>query len=87
MRIGQRITIYTGGGAPAASASTAKPAAQQAQETAPASGGSTSYTVKKGDTLSSIARKYGVSVQAIMKENNLNGSNIQVGKTLRIPAR
>ncbi len=87
VRIGQRITIYTGGGAPAASASTAKPAAQQAQETAPASGGSTSYTVKKGDTLSSIARKYGVSVQAIMKENNLNGSNIQVGKTLRIPAR
>ena len=87
VRIGQRITIYTGGGAPAASASTAKPAAQQAQETAPASGGSTSYTVKKGDTLSSIARKYGVSVQAIMKENNLNGSKIQVGKTLRIPAR
>jgi membrane-bound lytic murein transglycosylase D len=87
VRIGQRITIYTGGGAPAASASTAKPAAQQAQETAPASGGSTSYTVKKGDTLSSIAREYGVSVQAIMKENNLNGSNIQVGKTLRIPAR
>ena len=87
VRIGQRITIYTGGGAPAASASTAKPAAQQAQGTAPASGGSTSYTVKKGDTLSSIARKYGVSVQAIMKENNLNGSNIQVGKTLRIPAR
>ena len=87
VRIGQRITIYTGGGAPAASASTAKPAAQQVQGTAPASGGSTSYTVKKGDTLSSIAREYGVSVQAIMKENNLNGSNIQVGKTLRIPAR
>ncbi|MBO6160459.1 MAG: LysM peptidoglycan-binding domain-containing protein [Bacteroidales bacterium] len=87
VRIGQRITIYTGGSAPAESASTAKPAAQQAQGTAPASGGSTSYTVKKGDTLSSIAREYGVSVQAIMKENNLNGSNIQVGKTLRIPAR
>ena len=88
VRIGQRITIYTGGGAPAASASTAaKPAARQAQEAAPASGGATTYTVRKGDTLSSISRKYGVSVQAIMNENNLKGSNIQVGKTLRIPAR
>ncbi len=44
------------------------------------------YVVKEGDTLGRIARKFGVSIGAIIKVNNLNsGSRIYVGQKLRIP--
>ena len=43
-----------------------------------------SYTVKKGDTLYSIAKKYGVSADTIIQDNNLKNSNLSVGQILRI---
>ncbi len=46
------------------------------------------YTVKKGDTLSSIASKYGVKVWDLRNENGLDPKNdtmLQIGKTLKIP--
>lgn len=43
------------------------------------------YTVKSGDTLSGIAQKYKVSVQAIMTANGLKDDNIRIGDTLLIP--
>ncbi|SDJ51102.1 LysM peptidoglycan-binding domain-containing protein [Salimicrobium halophilum] len=44
------------------------------------------YTVKRGDTLYSIARTYGVSVSAIVEANNiLNPALIRVGQQLKIP--
>lgn len=42
------------------------------------------YTVKKGDTLSSIARKHGVSVATLKKRNGLKGDSIRVGQKLKI---
>ena len=43
------------------------------------------YTVKKGDTLSGIALRYGTTYQAIAKLNNLSNPNlIRVGQKLRI---
>lgn len=42
------------------------------------------YTVRKGDTLSSIARKHGVSVQTLKKRNGLKSDNIRVGQKLKI---
>lgn len=42
------------------------------------------YTVKKGDTLSSIARKHGVSVATLKKRNGLKGDNIRVGQKLKV---
>ena len=42
------------------------------------------YTVRKGDTLSSIARKHGVSVATLKKRNGLKGDNIRVGQRLKI---
>lgn len=44
------------------------------------------YTVSGGDTLSKIARKYDVSVDALKAANDLNGSNIRIGQSLVIPA-
>ncbi|WP_366185668.1 LysM peptidoglycan-binding domain-containing protein [Flavobacterium ovatum] len=42
------------------------------------------YKVKQGDNLNAIASKYDVSVEAIMKWNNLNNSNIAYGENLKI---
>ena len=48
------------------------------------SGGS-SHTVKSGESLNIIANNYGVSVDALMSENNLNGYLIHPGQSLTIP--
>lgn len=45
----------------------------------------TIYVVRAGDTLYSIARKFGTTVQAIVAANGLTGTNISVGQQLRIP--
>ncbi len=37
----------------------------------PATGGKTTYTVQKGDTLYSISRRYGITVQQLIDANNL----------------
>lgn len=44
------------------------------------------YTVKKGDNLYSIAKKYNTSASAIMLLNNLPNTNLQIGQILKIPA-
>ncbi len=43
------------------------------------------YTVERGDTLSGIARKEGVSVADLRAANNLSGDTIRIGQTLRVP--
>lgn len=61
--------------APAAAPARAKAAATQV-----------THKVKKGETLSSIARRYGTSVSAIRAENHLKGkSSLMAGQHLNIP--
>lgn len=59
-------------------------------DTAPDAGaaqGVTVYTVKKGDTLSQIAAKYGITYQAIAAYNGIKNPNaIRVGQKIKIPA-
>ncbi|CAM4428702.1 LysM peptidoglycan-binding domain-containing M23 family metallopeptidase [Deinococcus marmoris] len=43
------------------------------------------YTVKKGDTLYSIARANNTSVNSIVRLNTLKGTTLEVGQELRIP--
>lgn len=44
------------------------------------------YTVESGDTISTIARKFGVNIGTVLWANNLTArSTIQPGATLRIP--
>ena len=43
--------------------------------------------IKKGDTLASIGRRYGISAAAIMMENNLVSEEIKVGQWVKIPKR
>lgn len=42
------------------------------------------YTVKSGDTLGGIARKYRITVREIMRWNNLRSDRLRIGQRLRI---
>lgn len=47
----------------------------------------TRHTVKRGDTLSAIAKRYGCSVAALRSANRISGSLIHPGQRLVIPRR
>lgn len=48
----------------------------------------TTYTMRKGDNLSTVAQKYGVSVSDIIKANNIKNPNkVNVGTKLIIPPK
>ena len=80
LKVKQKLVIPAGGssvaGAPATSA-----------DTSADTGTETTYTVKSGDTLHRIAKKFGTSVKAIEAENNLSTAKIRVGEKLKIPAK
>lgn len=46
----------------------------------------TTYVVKKGDTLYKIGKQFGIPYQTIQKWNNLSSSTIRVGQTLTLSA-
>ena len=72
LRIGQRLIVKGG-------------AAQQVTTEAPSRLKVTSYTVRKGDTLSGIAKRFGVSVDAIKKANNLKSTTVIIGQKITLP--
>jgi LysM repeat protein len=45
------------------------------------------YTIKKGDSLWGIARKYGTNVSAIKEANGMTSDTIIDGRTLIIPGQ
>ena len=81
LSIGQEVMIPAGGQG-AGSAPQALP-----EPVAVPSGSGATYKVQRGDTLSGIARKHGVPLSLLLKENNLALSTIiRVGQTLTIPS-
>lgn len=80
LRIGQQIQVPVEGG----TASISTVSADTYQPTS-FNQGSTSYTVKRGDTLSKIANQYDTSVRAIKAANSMTSDLIRVGDTLVIP--
>lgn len=44
------------------------------------------YVVRRGDTLSGIAARFGASVKEIRHDNGLKGDIIRIGQTLSVPA-
>ncbi len=69
--VGQKLTIPAGGSAAPAAAS---------------SGQTRNYTVQRGDTMSTIAVKFGVTVAALQQANGItNPDKITVGQVLKIP--
>ena len=77
LRIGQKLVIYVNPDSAPNSSQT---------PTKRNSKGETIYTVKSGDTLWDIARKYsGVSVSQIEQLNNITYRDLKPGLTLKIP--
>jgi LysM repeat protein len=77
LKIGQKLALPAGSGA-------------SAEAAAPAAGadmGTTSYTVKSGDTLGTIAKRNGTTVKAIETANGLTSTKIKVGQKLKIPSK
>ncbi len=80
IRVGQKLTVSKKD-AKDSSAKIEKPVEKAAD-------GEEAITIKSGDTLGKIALKYGTTVSAIMKRNNIkNPSRIIVGKTLYVPSK
>ena len=74
IRAGQRLSILTTGtAAPPAAASTAASRGEQV-----------THVVRRGETLSSISRRYGTTVAAVQGWNGLRGSVIRVGQRLTL---
>jgi membrane-bound lytic murein transglycosylase D len=64
---------------PASAAAAGKPAGQSAPKI-------TRYTVRRGDTIYSIARQFKVAAQDLMRRNRVNPRKLKAGTTLTIPA-
>lgn len=47
----------------------------------------TDHLIKSGESLSSISKKYGVTIDELRKANGMTGDAIRAGKTLKIPAK
>lgn len=75
--VGQRLKVPAG----TRTSSTASASSAMAKaSTKPAK-----HTVKRGDTLSAIATKYGVSMNDIKTANHMKSGEVQLGQTLTIP--
>jgi len=83
LKIGQKIKIPAAASSPSTSVS---PNATPMTADTGATGGTITYKVKSGDTLTTIAKKYhGVTIKAIQQANNLTTTSIKVGQVLKIP--
>ena len=47
--------------------------------------GASAHTVKQGDSLWNIAKRYGTTTKKIQDINNLNTTELHIGQVLRLP--
>ncbi len=84
LSVGQKIRIYRGGGS-SSSTSTAAKSASSSNSSSTNQLNYTTYTVKSGDSLYSIAKQFPKMTPEKIMEFNGIGSNIKPGMKLRIP--
>lgn len=87
LKVGQTIQIPAGAAAPAPAHNTKTDHAAAADTASGATGETVSYTVKGGDSLTKIAKKFGTSVKVVRAANGLKGNDIKVGQKLKVPAK
>ncbi len=82
LKVGQKLAVPTPkAAAGSASSSAAVPKAGVAKT------GASAHTVKAGETLTSIAKKYNVTADAMMRANGITDpTKLKVGQKLKIPA-
>ena len=78
LRVGQSIVIPRSSNSVAA----AVPSASSNQTTV---GSGKAYQVKRGDTLTRIARENGITLNTLRRANGLNSDRILIGQKLKIP--
>jgi len=84
--VGETPTVATTPGSEAPGATAVPPAQPSPVPPSGGQGGTISHTVQQGETLSSIAQRYGTTWQAIAGANGLqNPDQIYVGQKLTIP--
>ncbi|WP_175628029.1 N-acetylmuramoyl-L-alanine amidase AmiB [Yersinia proxima] len=77
--VGQRLKV------PASGATVATAAPKAVAKAKPGKSQPVKHQVKRGDTLSAIAARYGVSMSEIERANKIKSGNVQLGQTLTIP--
>ena len=88
IRVGQILYIYPNGSYPTttSSSSGSKSSSKTSASSSKSKSSSVTYTVKSGDSLYKIAKKYpGISADNIKKANGLKNDKIRPGQKLRIP--
>ncbi len=83
LKLQEEVTRLHGGSA----APVANPAAEETgSPVTAAAGGGPTHVVTRGETLTSIARQYKVSIPDLQKRNHIqNDRTLQIGQTLVIP--
>jgi LysM repeat protein len=85
--VGQQLVIMSAGDAPTGTSATPPVAADPVVASAPAPTQAQTHVVQRGEYLSSIARRYGISWTVIARANNIWDPNrVLVGQTLVIPS-
>ncbi|MDR2459398.1 MAG: LysM peptidoglycan-binding domain-containing protein, partial [Deltaproteobacteria bacterium] len=88
IRVGQKLKV-SGATQSSASAASPPPSEQTSSQASAASQGSTpaaggTYTVASGDTVSTIAERFGMKSAELRALNNLPNDNIRVGQKLKV---
>lgn len=71
----------------ASSATTKKSKSGNSGQTTAKSSAPSSHKIKSGETLSSISKKYGVSIAELKAANGMKSDALRAGATLKIPAK
>jgi len=83
IRVGQKLRV--GGSGRTSRQASSQTVRRSSSQAVKPSGGQT-HVVRSGETLSAVARRYGVSVKALMTANDMSSSRLKAGQKLRIPA-
>lgn len=84
IHVGQRLTIYRSGSPMTKVSKSSSSSKSGANKKATSTSKARTHTVKKGETLSSIAKKYGCTVSELKKWNGLKSNTVKVGQKLKI---
>jgi membrane-bound lytic murein transglycosylase D len=92
VRTGQKLRVVTPASGGSQRVASSESAAERRQHAKGAGTDATrvaarTHKVKKGETLSGIASRYGVTMDSIRQVNGLKSSNLQAGRKLKIPPR
>ena len=92
VRTGQKLRVVTPASGGSQRVASTESAAERRQHAKGAGTDATrvatrTHKVKRGETLSGIASRYGVTMDSIRQSNGLKSSSLQAGRTLKIPPR